>query len=951
MGLRSDHFVTPFLALCGVLPNKKSQNCCSYLTTPFKCILLFNNGLLLLVMMKAITTATAVVLQVYSALTTHVGGIAPATESAIDNGPPIFHADFTQPPDDAHWQGDLTSFRVEIAASGGKLRLDADPESESTYLATRESFKPVQWEWYFRQAFAPSNNNRAYFFLDADRPNLDNEANGFALQTGENGTPKYFRLIHFMDGEREIQLLKSDMEIDADTGYRIRVVQSPDKELHLYLASGMDRLPLLQSETVAMKDSGIALKGHFGFRTHYTATRSDQFYFGNVTLSDYLPKPGVFELRATSAVDPEFLNRPFTEIQVTFNVPPAASDLIPDRFRLDDGTTPVYLYCDHPQICTIRFNRTLDSGLHSLHIDSYQTIYGQQSSSAQKSFFLVDEAAPGDIIINEVLYRPDSHGNNRFIELYNRSEKVIDLRGWSVGRSIGNPVSILDVEHEQPVLFMPNSKAVISEPGLVLKGHQSIHLELELFPPLSRFGDKVYLRTRDKVTIDSLSYHPDWGGNRDGVSMERTDPNGASLDPSNWRMHPDHHTAGLRNYHFDDDPGPPEVLFAGFENSNSVNLVFNRFVTRESMGPVWLDGNQLEMVPVNGNGSGSLVDEGADFTFRSNRNIIRKNKSVTVSSVTDVAGREQRSYSIPLAFPPEPGELIINEIMYQPSADRYSSQPDQSEYLEFRNRSAIPLQLNGVHLHDRPDKNGEVRISEPPDLDLAVLSPGAYAVFYADTSQSFESSRIYRAFPLPQNAMENFYRIDRLTLGFSTQGDEVYLSDRKGGVLDSLWYQPNWHNPNIIDTRGIGLERIHSEAATMDRNNWTSGTTAEGGTPGFENSVSVEAQTQEQAGLQLSPNPFSPTGDGFNDHLIIKYHLDHPNYLMHVRVFDRHGRSVRSLADGERAGLSGQLIWDGRTQNGVMNRTGLYIIHFEAIDPTGGTGRIYKDIAVLATPL
>jgi len=101
----------------------------------------------------------------------------------------------------------------------------------------------------------------------------------------------------------------------------------------------------------------------------------------------------------------------------------------------------------------------------------------------------------------------------------------------------------------------------------------------------------------------------------------------------------------------------------------------------------------------------------------------------------------------------------------------------------------------------------------------------------------------------------------------------------------------------------------------------------------------------------LSPNPFSPDNDGFEDNLAITYSLPTTVSMIRVRCFDVQGRLVRTLANNEPVASSGTLLWNGLDDNNRRVRIGMYIILFEALDAAGGITRVMKDVAVVATKL
>jgi hypothetical protein len=63
---------------------------------------------------------------------------------------------------------------------------------------------------------------------------------------------------------------------------------------------------------------------------------------------------------------------------------------------------------------------------------------------------------------------------------------------------------------------------------------------------LSNNGDTVTV-TDGSATVDSVTYDNNWGGDGDGTSLERIDPQGSSNDPNNWTSGPVNGTPGSAN--------------------------------------------------------------------------------------------------------------------------------------------------------------------------------------------------------------------------------------------------------------------------------------------------------------------------------------------------------------------------------------------------------------------
>ena len=162
----------------------------------------------------------------------------------------------------------------------------------------------------------------------------------------------------------------------------------------------------------------------------------------------------------------------------------------------------------------------------------------------------------------------------------------------------------------------------------------------------------------------------------------------------------------------------------------------------------------------------------------------------------------------PLAYAqaPAPGEVVVNEVMYDPPAP----QPAGNEWVEVLNRTDRALNLGGVAVAD------EAGGSEPVPAPL-VLAPGAFAVLVRD-GEAFGAA-------YPGVA---FVEVD----GFPTlnnSGDRPALV--LGGVeLDAVPYEPSWGGADA------SLERRDPDGPSDAASNFATSTDPAGGTPGRANS-------------------------------------------------------------------------------------------------------------------
>ena len=79
------------------------------------------------------------------------------------------------------------------------------------------------------------------------------------------------------------------------------------------------------------------------------------------------------------------------------------------------------------------------------------------NNSSPIDFLLAHTANSNDVVINEILFNPRTDGDD-FVELFNRSEKVIDLSSLRIADEANIPQLIT----EESFLLFPNSFTVIT---------------------------------------------------------------------------------------------------------------------------------------------------------------------------------------------------------------------------------------------------------------------------------------------------------------------------------------------------------------------------------------------------------------------------------------------------------------------------------------------------------
>ena len=272
--------------------------------------------------------------------------------------------------------------------------------------------------------------------------------------------------------------------------------------------------------------------------------------------------------------------------------------------------------------------------------------------------------------------------------------------------------------------------------------------------------------------------------------------------------------------------------------------------------------------------------------------------------------------------------VIINEIMFEPDIDN-------SEFIEFYNPSDDSINIGGWYLND--ENNNKFRLSN----SNLTLPPKSFFILAAD-------SLFLSKYNLSVSEFVNVLGTSNLSL--SNSGELLLLKDVKGRIIDSVLYSSKWHNKNFTNTKNRSLERINPLLNSNDPLNWSSCVNEIGATPNQPNSI-LTINSNSTSNISVSPNPFSPDNDGFEDYCIINYNLTQPVAQVRIKIFDSKGRMVRTLLNNQASGSTGSVIFDGRDDEGRTLRIGIYIIFLEALNDNSGVVESNKTVVVVARKL
>ena len=189
------------------------------------------------------------------------------------------------------------------------------------------------------------------------------------------------------------------------------------------------------------------------------------------------------------------------------------------------------------------------------------------------------------------------------------------------------------------------------------------------------------------------------------------------------------------------------------------------------------------------------------------------NYTLSISQISDLSGNvmlpETKNVYYIIAEQPDKGEVIINEIMSNPSP--VFGLPE-IEYIEIYNKSHKYFNLENWIVTDGTSKG---------KIATAWLGPHEYKVLCNTSGLPFLNPAVgVSSFPSLNNS-----------------GDKITLLDTLGNQLDEVEYALSWYKFDGISTGGISLERMNPYHPCSDASNWKGATHPDGGTPNEQNSV------------------------------------------------------------------------------------------------------------------
>ena len=147
-----------------------------------------------------------------------------------------------------------------------------------------------------------------------------------------------------------------------------------------------------------------------------------------------------------------------------------------------------------------------------------------------------------DLIINEILTNPETNGS-RFVEIYNRSTKVMDIANLKIGDKAKGDIKGVTSNF---LLFPRQYVALTESPLYIQKRYNATDFRKNIIKnKLPTWDEKAgnvvlyFVDTSKTIVLDSFTYNKSWHNpllaNTEGVSLERIDHEKPATESVNWQ--------------------------------------------------------------------------------------------------------------------------------------------------------------------------------------------------------------------------------------------------------------------------------------------------------------------------------------------------------------------------------------------------------------------------------
>ena len=820
------------------------------------------------------------------------------------------------------WLGDIANFEIN---SNNQLHLNAPAVTDESAIVTASNAAVNGfWEFYVDLQFNPSGSNRAYVYIVSDQSDLKGSLDGYYVLVGSTADEIS---LYRQNGSTSTKIIDGiDGTVATTPKVKIKVSRDLFGNFELFSDTSVAFNNYISEGTVF--DNTVMESNYFGFLCDYTSTRSDKFTFDSINVTAqvftdiFAPKVTAVEIENVNTLKVYFseeLENVIAENEANYSGNNSLGTPINAANNNIDNS--VLLSFSTEFIGGLSYDLSINN-LEDLNLNTLDTVI---------SFELENAYTFESIIFNEILAdETPAVGlpTYEFIEFKNLQNDTLFTEGWFLS-------DFTDTTYFNADTILPNEYVIVGK-TTAKPFYDSFGKTFGLtsFITLNKTEDKLTLYNKYGEVLDSLHYFDNWFAGQQapngddkvdgGWSLSRISASYPCSESGNWT--PSNDLIG-------GSPGTmnsvdlilgsiaPEITSATFINDTTIQITFNQEV---------LGGNDITNY--------ELSSPGIDFVnFYQINSVIKIGNSyfltleeiaspsiyyaLSISNIQNCSGVPMFANGIEVYFvkSPEVGDLLINEILFNPYSGAY-------DYIEIYNKSNQALNLKGFNIIEY-DIDFEDSISDFSSkfTEDFIIPPAAYFTFTEDTQSVF----------LNYIVTKPAWLFDLNIPSYADNEGVVGLVYNDSVILDKLHYFARWNFELLDSDNGVSLERISTESETQSNVNWASAAKSFGfGTPTAVNSQTFAEIVQEDL-ISVTPEVFTPNQDGDKDFTLINYTIDEPGFVANVAIYDIVGRKIKDIALNETIGSEGFWKWDGTNYNNEKAKIGIYIVLVDLFDLEG----------------
>lgn len=811
---------------------------------------------------------------------------------------------------DPSWLGDTAYFEITIA---GELRLVDSLAGDRCLTTASDIGLEASWEWRCRLDFNPSSSNYLKVYLMSDNPDLKAPLRGYFLRIGGSSSDRIS--LYRQDLSQAVKIAESTAGwVDAEPlAIALRVTRDSTHHWQVLADTGLAG----NFQVVASADDSTHLNSsYFGLCPNYTRTRADRFYFDDFALSgdpylDTLPPALInYQIPDTATLTLEFSESIDTAIIAVENI------------RFSDSLEIDSLKVTDAMILIETRQAFRNKQLYGLLLEGISDLAGNVMDTLIT--FRRVKPEPGDLVINELMPDPSPAvgippfdlPEREYIEVFNHMPYAVQLSGWQFQVGTRN-IDIPEVQLEPGGFMVFTQEDAVAEFGdtLPLTG-----LDMPA-ASLTNSGSKLELLDQYGQSISTVNYDITYYQNQlkaqGGWSLERIFPDIACEDASNW--------TASRNAN-GGTPGMPNSVDSSDYNSEAFRLETLSLVDEQTMKisfsrplpsdqaiqfnsyRVWPD---LEISAISWRQEVPWEIE-LIFDRRMTKSKIYFLSPDPELSACDGMRVDSDTTGFGLPEGPGPGDLLINEVLFNPS-------PSGFDFVELYNASDKLIDLSALRLGNWDAQAGLSPNAVALSDESRIWLPGQYLVATEDIDVLKQHHKTGEGALFVELSKMPSLPDDNGSLAIQTAALEL---------IDYFEYDEDMHHPLVSDPEGVSLERLSSQRPTRSLDNWHSAAGTVGyATPGYRNSQYLSPSPASL--FSLKPQVFSPNMDGLDDLLSISYQMQDDGGIGRFSVWTPEGQLVRVIADNLLLGNEGVIVWDGTADSGSPSAPGIYIVAFE----------------------